>query len=1729
MRLADKYRPLALAILLLLCFFVASSQTYNPSIHTVTNKAIGFGQATPGDARSMFFDGTNFIYRAYQNTSEVKSYLNLAKYRYGNFIIVIDSGGLLQPNGAYVGGINTFWMFKDSTADANLVELNLLGSSGTCAGCLLKINNLSDLNNAATARGNLGLGTMATQSIAAGGDLSGSWPSVTVSKFNGQLPSFYLNYLNLSNTPAIPAQLNPTGVGLVTITGTYPNLTFTGRTPGLEETIFQNNATSRTDSINIGTFLFRFYGTSAMGLPTGTTAQRPTSPATGDERYNIDSLAPEAWNGSAWIKLGTGGGGGGTGITALTGDGTASGTGSVPFTLATVNSNVFGSNTFLKFATNGKGLTTSATAVVSSDIISALGYTPYNATNPNGYIPLTALSVTNTGVQGNASYNNTTGVFNIPNYGADTVNSISGLTTLYQHSLKQNQLSGTGYVKFSVTTPSYLTPTQVTADLNIFTSSLQGLAPASGGGTVNFLRADGTWTTPGGGGTVTSFSAGTLSPLFTTSVATSTTTPALTFTLSNAAANTVFGNFTGSSAAPAFGKLSIASLATGTPNYLIGYDGSGNPTLLKPDTIFYRELGQPGDSVGWISSTGIVNFRLIRDSLNFHHVTNSDSSWTFYSTGGGNTNSNIGSGFRFAVPNTNNIKTLFCVGCTLDSTTNTNALTLTVSGGSQTFQQTLTTGSTLTGNNTINGGGFVFKFQNGVFNLDSANFNVLSIPAAKVAAFNLFGNSISVGQNATAYDSSYPKLIGDTLKTIINNFAFSGSGIFYATYIMDSLISGINNSSVTSVDAGYNDVRLAGGQINYAYVMVASGMKSMWVNHFAGRYIAGSDTTTAWLKRSGTWITGLNAVAWGGKTKNAASTSTLNDSVVYRFVGNNAAVVLRGGDSVNVSGTQVSVYLDNVFVATYNCNGVADGVTVLGVPNTAIPYSIIVSGLTFGNHSLKLVNSAAKPMLVDYFTVLSPHKSPFIIWHTIIPTFSGQTPYIGLNTRIDSMAATLPSGYPTIVVPVNDVYTIAGTSSDSIHPSNLGHSFLFRSWANQWFPLITNRAGTIVRDSFNLYLVKNGYIKIPTVRDVWNRGETELDFQGFVNIPANSSFKQGGTDVYKADVLNKNTFLNIGTTVQTITPTAQDNFFAGNSAGLSLTTGIRNVAIGSGSLQLCTSCQTNMAIGAFTLQQSTTAVENTAIGYRAATANQTGSLIVAIGGEALQNVKGSNNTGVGGQVGQGLTTGTGNSLYGYQAGNSIVTTNFNTMGGYQSSSSTTSAQNTTWGAFANAFQTSGPGNTAVGYQAGYGNGVPSIFQYSVALGYVAGKNFGSGSDRNIAIGDSTYINAGSVSVTGHDNLIIGGPNDTLPTVSTSNFINIKHTIFGDAATGRVSIKTSTIGNSYMNLPASTTTISSLNIPAGTAPTSPNHGDVYTDANHIYARLNGVTYQLDQQGTSNIYNTDGTLTANRTLSGGTFNMNIGATGSKIQILTTNTINGTVIGTGGFDIGGSSSNAGRPFTLEGNAALVSGGNHGVFFSSDPGTNNDPSSTGTVATIYTHTFASATFTATSAVTYSKTATVFIAGIPTASTNVTFTKPYALEIGSGDVLINGNVFQTGNTTNTTTHFISNGSPSITAGSGAGTSPTISITGTDMGGVITLTTGTTPGLSATIATITYQLTWGNNSWPVLTSANAATAALSGTTMVFTTGSTSNFTITSGTVALTGATTYKWYYSVSGQ
>jgi len=111
-----------------------------------------------------------------------------------------------------------------------------------------------------------------------------------------------------------------------------------------------------------------------------------------------------------------------------------------------------------------------------------------------------------------------------------------------------------------------------------------------------------------------------------------------------------------------------------------------------------------------------------------------------------------------------------------------------------------------------------------------------------------------------------------------------------------------------------------------------------------------------------------------------------------------------------------------------------------------------------------------------------------------------------------------------------------------------------------------------------------------------------------------------------------------------------------------------------------------------------------------------------------------------------------------------------------------------------------------------------------------------------------------------------------------------------------------------------------------------------------------------------------------------------------------------------------------------------------------------------------------------------------------------------------------------------SSSAPTIAAGTGAGTSPTVSISGTDLSGYISVTTGTVPTLSATVATITFNGAYGATPKCVLVdAANSNASGLSGLGMVYVDQAgitTTTFALTAGATALTGSTAYTWYYHI---
>ena len=127
------------------------------------------------------------------------------------------------------------------------------------------------------------------------------------------------------------------------------------------------------------------------------------------------------------------------------------------------------------------------------------------------------------------------------------------------------------------TTMSYLDPTssvqtQLNSKQGSLTLTTTGSSGASTlvGNTLNIPQYSG----GGGSGTVTTFSAGNLSPIFTTSVATATTTPALSFSLNNVGAHNFLGNNSGGTATPNFVQPAFSDLSgTASNTQIIGWNG----------------------------------------------------------------------------------------------------------------------------------------------------------------------------------------------------------------------------------------------------------------------------------------------------------------------------------------------------------------------------------------------------------------------------------------------------------------------------------------------------------------------------------------------------------------------------------------------------------------------------------------------------------------------------------------------------------------------------------------------------------------------------------------------------------------------------------------------------------------------------------------------------------------------------------------------------------------------------------------------------------------------------------------------------------------------------------------------------------------------------------------------------------------------------------------------------
>tara|TARA_R100001015_G_C4633248_1_gene197942 strand:- start:1083 stop:3062 length:1980 start_codon:yes stop_codon:yes gene_type:complete len=214
--------------------------------------------------------------------------------------------------------------------------------------------------------------------------------------------------------------------------------------------------------------------------------------------------------------------------------------------------------------------------------------------------------------------------------------------------------------------------------------------------------------------------------------------------------------------------------------------------------------------------------------------------------------------------------------------------------------------------------------------------------------------------------------------------------------------------------------------------------------------------------------------------------------------------------------------------------------------------------------------------------------------------------------------------------------------------------------------------------------------------------------------------------------------------------TTSDSVFVGYQAGQAVTSGLYNVALGSGALNDVTTGNRNIGIGYGAGDGYDAESDNIAIGYD------------ALGG-AING--GEYNVAIGNYAGDAVTTGDGHVLIGHQAGTTMSTAQKCVYIGYQAGKDTTSAQeNVGIGDQALENNTDGGANTAVGHYAmkdtdsGYNNtAVGSFALYSNTGGQ---NNTGVGVDslrvvdgghKNIGIGST----AGNNITSGSYNVVIG--------------------------------------------------------------------------------------------------------------------------------------------------------------------------------------------------------------------------------------------------------------------------------------------------------------------------------------------------------------------------------------
>lgn len=746
----------------------------------------------------------------------------------------------------------------------------------------------------------------------------------------------------------------------------------------------------------------------------------------------------------------------------------------------------------------------------------------------------------------------------------------------------------------------------------------------------------------------------------------------------------------------------------------------------------------------------------------------------FPAAGAGNTNSNVGSAYRLAIPNTNNIKTLSNGwGISLDSIT-TNTINLVVDSAALSlkylriadtsamlapYQQkiTLTTtgtsgASTLTGN-TLNvpqysgGGSYTDSLtQVGIIYSKKSWANLNDFTDVGTGAtisgsdINITGGTNSFGEylaekdtvmyqdwqmrmrfkiNGTISSTSYgigcginsPANVAAFVKADLSTGANAGKLLLY--YPTSTLLTTINSGSpITFIngDTLEMSIKMDGLVLTASLLNLSDSSNVYSISYY---YYPTSGTVES-------SVGNFSIYRFGGNynINSIAVISSIRKYPTFAFIGDSKTQFYKATEKSNGYVQLLSTYLKNDPTALSSIADFAGGSETsaqsLSTVNSIIATHPKIAFMAIGSNDKRLSVSNAT-WFSNYKSIVSNLQNAGITVYHLLP-FPEST--LTFSDYVDSILITYPAAN------IVDTYTpLLGTSGhinsvyvsgDGVHPNDLGHQVIYR---------------TILKTG----LFDSIYTPIKAKSD-WN-------------IPVTNG---GG---------NISTNLAIGVQNMFGNTTGSLNTAIGYSV-MPSSNGTGNTAIGASALNVNTTGGSNNSIGASSLLLNTTGSNNTADGYFSLSSNVSGSNNTAIGFQALKAFTGSTVTAVGANALKANVSSANSSAFGYNAG-AVLTGDFNTAIGTNSLSiatttgqstavgfgsiggaNTTGNQNTAIGVYTLRNLTSGANNTAIGH-----NSLTNLTTGSanIGLGEFSGKYLTTGSneivinslDRTNLTGDST--------------------------------------------------------------------------------------------------------------------------------------------------------------------------------------------------------------------------------------------------------------------------------------------------------------------------------------------------------------------------------------------------------